>query len=221
MIHNVIPVNYFGGSGGQFVSSLLYSAREKDYNNWHFTEQGQCHASNQDRSIELINRPNIVDDPTGEINLNLIIDYAKTVSSDKVFYPQSHLIDPDKVLKYFNKQIKVYFDPDQADEIVGVIMLKLPDHFAHVVKHKSSPAWIKRKELINKYSRLCNNCPDLEPRMLNISWNELVYLDPTILISKLSKFTGIPEGDFDFKNFIKWRELTSSTINKIKDAGMM
>ena len=105
MIYNVIPVNYFGGLGGQFLSSFLYSARNKDYNNWHFSENGQCHGSSQDRSIELINRPGIIDDPTGDINLNLLIEYAKIVSDDIISYPQSHMSNPDKVLDYFDKQI--------------------------------------------------------------------------------------------------------------------
>ena len=215
MIYNVIPVNYFGGLGGQFLSSFLFSARTKDYDNWNFSENGQCHGSSQDRSLELINRPGIIDDPTGDINLNLLIEYAKTVPNDIIYYPQSHLANPDKVLEYFNKQIKIYCDPEQFDEIIGVIMSKLPVHFAHVIKHKTSRAWIQRKQLMQLHHRLTSNCPDLETRMLNISWNEMVYLDPDILVSKLSKFTLILKEDFDTKRFSEWRTLTLNTIKKL------
>jgi len=215
MIYNVIPVNYFGGLGGQFLSSFLYSARNKDYDNWHFSENGQCHGSNQDRSLELINRPGIIDDPTGDINLNLLIEYAKTMPNDTIFYPQSHVANPNKVLDYFNKQIKIYCEPEQHDEIIGVQMFKLPENFAHVVKHHSSPAWIQRKKLMQIHHRLCNACVDLEPRILNISWNEMMYLDPDILISKLHNFTQIPKENFSTQRFSEWRTLTLTTINKL------
>ena len=214
MIHNVIPINYFGGTGGQFLASFLYSASQKNNSNWKFSEYGNAHHSNQHR-IPIIR--GLIEDPTSASNLKLLLEFATTIPENITAYPQAHFADPEEVLKYFDKQIKIYFEPEQADEIIGVIILKNPEGFINLDTSKNGPIWLRRKQLMQTYRRLCNNCPDLEPRMLNISWNEMVYFDPDILISKLSKFTLIPKEDFNATKFLEWRTLTLSTISKVAD----
>ena len=219
MIQHVIPINYFGGSGGQFLSSFLYSAREKEYNQWHFSEAGRAHDSEKDWIPQGSNDQNVIvgilADPTGEKNLNLLLTYAERAPKNKVTYPMGHFANPDEILKYFDKQIKIYFEPEHEDEIIGVMMSKVPEHFPGKLVNPTDSAWIHRKSLMNRFLRLRSNAPDLEPRLLNISWNEMVYLDPDILVSKLSNFTQIPKENFDKERFIIWRNLTLITINKL------
>lgn len=218
MIHNVIPVNYFGGSGGQFLSSFLYSASQKDNNNWKFSDTGNSHYSKQHR-IPVIK--GLIEDPTSSNNLKLLLEFATTIPENITVYPQAHFAQPEELFKYFDKQIKIYFEPEQADELIGVIILKNPEGFLNLDISKNGRVWARRKQLMQTYHRLCNSCPDLEPRMLNVSWNELVYFDPDILVSKLSKFTQIPKEDFNMEKFLEWRTLTLKTISRVTDSGIV
>ena len=226
MIYNIIPVNYFSGLGGQFLSSFLHAARENISNTFIFSKDGNSHDSDKDWGPPY----HMGQDLTGVKNIDVLTEYSKTISANKIEYPHGHFGDPDLLMQHVHKQIKIYYEYEQINEITGVFMLKHPstsDLFQdltdseiiekyknhHVVRFSH---WHK-----TKFARLCNNCPDLEPRMLNISWNDMLYNDPELLISKLHQFTEIPEENFNREKFNEWRMLTHNTVNKLKQAGIV
>jgi hypothetical protein len=57
--------------------------------------------------------------------------------------------------------------------------------------------------------------------MLNISWNDMLYNDPEILISKLHQYTQIPKENFNREKFVEWRQLTHKIVNRLKQAGLI
>lgn len=227
MIYNVIPINYAGGSGGQFLSALLYDAHVYNTTNWIFSKDGNAHDAEKEGGCTLYG---LGKDPTGKLNTNFLIDYAKTVPGDVTVYPHGHYADPDLLMNYVHKQIKIYYEHNQLDEIIGMFMLKHPDTanyfrdltiLENIKKYKNHPIVQYRKFVAPQFSRLCNSCPDLEPRMLNISWNDMLYNDPDVLISKLHQFTEIPKENFNKDKFAEWRMLTHKTVDRLKHAGLI
>lgn len=227
MIYNVVPVNYMGGSGGQFLSSLIYAAAHKKEDTFVFSENGNSHDSKK-----YLGSPpaSLGDDPTGKINLNFLKEFSTTIPEDTIVYPHGHYANPDLLMEYFYKQIKTCFEINQLSEIIGVFMLKNPEHslkFKNVKGKELHDLYnidkiVKWRYVVGNYfTRLCRPCPDLEPRMLNVSWNQLVYLDPEILISNVSKFTNIPNEDFSRDAIVNWRSLTLETIEKLNQAGLI
>ena len=224
VIYNVIPINYTGGTGGQFLSSFLYAARENRPIDWMFSENGNAHDIVKDDGS-----PNLAPgkDPTGKLNVDHLIEFAKTVPKDIIVYPHGHYADPDLLMQYVDKQIKIYADPEQSEEVFWIFMLKHPNttiNFQNLTdpiereKYKKHPMVSWRKYALKKFTRLYNNCPDLEPRMLNVSWNDMLYHDPEVLISKLHYFTQIPKENFNRDKFSEWRQLTHKTVNRLKEA---
>jgi hypothetical protein len=227
MIYNVIPINYAGGLGGQFLSAFICAARENKPGNWVFSKDGNAHNTDKDLGSPPCG---IGQDPTSEKNTAHLIEYSKTVPEDIIVYPHGHYADPDLLMQYFYKQIKIYADPNQIEEIIGVFMLKSPKnriHFKNLTnpieqeKYNKYPMVTWKRFASTKFTRLHNNCPDLEPRMLNISWNDMLYNDPEVLISKLYQFTEIPEKNFSRDKFNEWRMLTHKTVDRLKEAGII
>jgi len=226
MIYNVIPINYNSGLGGQFLSSFLHAARENTSSTFIFSKEGNAHDSNKDHSPPY----HMGQDVDGSKNIAVLEEYAKTIPPNKIVYPHGHYGDPDLLMKHFNKQIKIYYDDSQIDEITGIFLLKHNDT-STMFRDLNNPQVIKKYKSHHvvqfshwhkkKFARLCNNCPDLEPRMLNISWNDMMYNDPEILISKLHQFTEIPKEQFSRDKFNEWRMLTHKTINRLKEAGII
>ena len=227
MIYNVIPINYNGGLGGQFLSSFLCSARKNTPTNWIFSKDGNTHEAEKDWA----NTPyGFGQDPTGSKNINFLIEYAKTIPENVVAYPHGHYGDPDLLMQYVYKQIKIYADPEQYDEVTGVFILKHPKFNFGLTnltdpiekeKYKNHPIIRWRKFTITRFSRLYNSCPDLEPRMLNVSWNDMLYNDTEILITKLHNFTEIPKENFNREKFVEWRQLTHKTVNRLREAKLI
>ena len=227
MIYNVIPVNYTGGSGGQFLSAFLYSALKVEPINWVFSKDGNAHDADKSHGTPPYG---IGQDPTGEKNILHLVEFAKTVPENTVVYPHGHYSDPDLLMQYVNKQIKIYVEPERLDETMGVFMLKNPntslafrDLTNPVVKEKYKNHYMIqwRKHAEKQFLRLYGSCPDLEPRMLNVSWNDMLYNDPEVLISKLHDFTEIPKENFNREKFAEWRTLTHKTVDRLKQAGII
>ena len=225
MIYNVIPINYCGGLGGQFLSSFLYAARENKSINWTFSKDGNAHETDKDH--EGTPTFGLGFDPTGKMNIDHLIKYAKTVPQDIIAYPHGHYANPDLLMEYVYKQIKIYAEPEQLDEILGVFILKNPsagDFQTDPIdkeKYKNNFNVKWRKVALPKFTRLFNSCPDLEPRMLNISWDDMLYNDPEILISKMHEFTQIPKENFNRDKFAEWRQLTHKTVDRLRLAGII
>ena len=225
MIYNVIPINYAGGLGGQFLSAFICAARENKPGNWVFSKDGNAHNTDKDLGSPPYG---LGRDPTSEKNTAHLIEYSKTVHEDIIVYLHGHYADPDLLMQYFYKQIKIYAEPDQFEEILGIFMLKNPNFSEDFQtdpidkeKYKNNYYVKWRRFALTKFTRLFNSCPDLEPRMLNISWNDMLYNDPDILISKLHRFTEIPEENFDREKFAEWRRLTHKTVDRLKQAGLI
>jgi hypothetical protein len=216
LIENIIPVTFFGGTGGNFLSSFLSHALAKDYSLMSINESGNMH-SNRDSYTNV----GLFIDTTGHINLRKIL---RDRDKDKELrFPSTHIADPSLALKYFKKVIKTYFTDDQYLEIMGVFylknnyFLKEPVDFSASEERDILLRFINRRiEEKKEFTRLCENCPDLEPNLLNVSWSEMVYEDPNNLIEKLGVFTGIPVENFNIINLLEWRRLTIEASERAK-----
>ena len=211
MRYNAIPINYFYGAGGKFLSSFLHSACKHKPINW------------------IAPTISFSEDPTGMISINHLVEYTRTIPENTVIYPHGHYADPDLLMKYFDKQIKIYFLPEQLDEVVGMFMLKhnkIPPstdltNIEEVERYKNHKIINWSKVAVIKFARLFNACPDLEPRMLNVSWNDMIYNDIEVLISKLHQFTEIPKENFNRDEFNEWRVLTHKTLDILRRAKLI
>jgi hypothetical protein len=203
---DIVPVLYLGGSGGAFVSSFLYHAREKS-NYWVLSENGNAHATKRDAgTLHRGPRARPID------HINTICQLPVT---DVVKYIPTHCSDPDLALLYFDKIIKIYnTESDQHDIALAFISKWGADD------HQLPPAQLKLmvKSAMTSYTdfpALCNKYRELDS-VLNISWQEIMHDDPAVLVHKLSEFTGLPSADFPQEQLLTWRGLTRQAIEKYR-----
>lgn len=199
-----------GGTGGHFLSAFIRAARECAAQHWSFSEHGNAHSCSIDRRYS----------HGGVDNVPAVAHILSEYNSPNDLmtrYTASHCSDPDLALQYFEKIIKTCFTPDESWEVA----------LAFVIKHGMDTRLMKysREEIIcattgmmNMHSSFPALCSESSiPNILNISWKELLYNDPHVLLYKISDFVSIPVYEFPVEKLLTWRELTLNGIEKYKE----
>lgn len=205
---DVVPIMFIGGTGGNFLGSLLYHARKNiKFDNKNFSDTGNAHACLKDKisfSAGSGCRP--------ILHLKYFLEIPIT---DEVKYVHTHCRDPLLFLNYFDKIIKTCYTPDDINEIAVTFAIKwTADHGTGIQDHIPTNVEICKYNL-TRYPSLSNPCDN--NRVFNISWKELLYADTSIVISNLSDFTQIPYNNFDLNSFLEWRELTLLNLKNNKE----
>jgi hypothetical protein len=80
--------------------------------------------------------------------------------------------------------------------------------------------WMVQDVLRRKRERISEfqlGAPD--PRVMYISWSELMHLDPQPMIDRLGQFTGMPSAQFDRASLEAWRRATSEGMQRARVIG--
>jgi hypothetical protein len=80
--------------------------------------------------------------------------------------------------------------------------------------------WMVQDVLRRKRERISEFQPRApDPRVMYISWQELMYLDPRPMIDRLSQFTGIDPAQFDLESLEAWRRATREGMQRARVIG--
>ena len=207
---DIIPILYMPGTGGNFLGSFLYHAREGS-NVWKFSKHGNTHNTGRD--------------PMGSINGpdSAAIDHINSIYqlpvNNTINYVPTHCANPSLALLYFDKIIKTYFTINDVNEIHLAFMAKRGDDFRMSLvqlkqifefEETSLSLYDSKYKLLTEYLGSGDN-------VLNISWTEILHADPAILITKLSTFTNLPVDRFPLTALLTWRTLTIQSIREYKN----
>ena len=210
---DVVPILYFGGTGGQFLATLLYHAKNNNTDYWKFSEYGNAHYSKKDFAG--------TGNSTGKHMWISPVEHVDSILripiTNSIIYGPSHCADPALALTYIDKIIKTHFTVDDLEEISIVFAVKwgIDDKGFDLTQLKELLE--TRKKAYEEFTSLVNEFYDTENKVLNLSWQEILHADPSILIRKLSLFTEIPYENFSMYHFLKWRELTNKALTKFRN----
>jgi len=207
---DVIPILYFNGTGGHFLASLLYYAKNNiKTHSWNFSEYGNAHRTKKDF---ILRGPGIWAPVTEHLDAIL-----RMPMTNQTMYIPSHCNDPALALTHLDKIIKTHFTFNDLDEIATVFAVKWGLEEQALETKKLKQVLDAQKRAYSEFANLANEFIDPEHRVLNLSWQEILHAEPDILINKLSAFTAIPYENFSMNHFLKWRELTNRAIVEYKD----
>lgn len=209
---NIIPINFMSGTGGNFLSNFLQSAKFNVKKIYEFNKSGNAHAIKREREIRNHNH-------SPEDSLETKIKYIKYENDFGDFFVQNKIppffttIHGNEILelqKYFKKIIHIYYHEDDYSKIAFIFISKW-----NADNKNESPSEYKTKVLNHvKNLKLYNHFykEKNDKNVCCISWKDMFVNDPNILIEKLSKFTYIPENNFYIDNLLLWRDKTKHGV---------
>lgn len=205
---DVVPIMFMGGTGGNFLSSFLYHAKKNiKFGSESFSNTGNAHSCDKDR-IEFLGGARC----SPVLHLKYFLEIPVT---NEIKYIHTHCRDPLLFLNYFDKIIKTYYTPDDINEIALTFAFKWTETSGTGILDHAPTNMEIHKFTLTRFPTIFNPCNN--ECVLNISWKELVYLDTSNVISKLSEFTHIPYDNFDLQTFLEWRRLTLLTLEINKE----
>lgn len=212
----MIPITFAGGTGGQFLSYLLESAKIRDLSpiDDKLSEHGNSHRL---RSMHMAVAPY-----PAKLTYNDLLSVWHLPPENERIYPYycgTHISEIDDVLSYFDKIIRVTYDLDDIDDLVPIFVAKrlLDDNIIpkdDIDKIKQGIA--THRHFLTTQQQFFVDRPDLVPKVLCVSWKEILKYDALILIKKLSDFTEMPIEDFNYDALIAWRNATIKCMNTMK-----
>jgi hypothetical protein len=214
LITHIVPITYFGGTGGHLLRSLLIAAKLKNNTLWEFSPNGNAHKAPKEkfnRPLSSIHGVNI----TIEEILALVKESEVFRELDTMYYHQFHYLNLDKLMEHFAKSIRICYSLEDIEEIGLVFVAKHAidggdinqANLTELKKHCMS-----RFFLATKLQRLFQ--PVQSPNILCVNWNTLLRGDANQLFDNLHAFTGVE--NFSGDNLKCWRELTLKGIKDIR-----
>ena len=218
MFTHVMPISFMGGTGGNFIRSLLISAKVGYTNLWDMSSHGNSHWGPMEIYNDTFNKvPNDLSCQVADV-INAIERSSLTYDPKDCFYQNMHIIDLPELMKYFSKSIRVTYNFEDVIDVSMAMVAKNGDDgkvdlndIYHIKKN-----YIGRKMIMIKHLRDFQPIEDLKDRVLFISWQELLNKDGHKLFADLSNFTGIPEYSFSHDNLALWRTKTNKTVQSFK-----
>lgn len=203
-INNVIPIAYFGGSGGLFLSAFCNAAYQNNNTEVMFSSRGNAHSS----KFASHGGPKRVTSEQEHSVLRLI-ESRKYRSFEFV---ASHITE-DSLFDYFEKNIKIALTEDDLHEVNLAFIGKY-----HHDDQQHSPRCfmgVYRRRLKLLQGNLCSWFlkPSLREDTLNITWPQMIREPAEILINEISQFTNIPAKNFNVGTLLQWRTKTLNGID--------
>lgn len=207
----IIPITYLGGTGARFLTYFLTCAKLNKFEEPKLSEHGSAHFG---LFKELGTTPWGIEERTSAEHIEWI--ESKSIENyDEPLFVTAHILDLDLALEHFDKVIRLTYDEDDMDEINHVFLGKFGlDDFK--IKKTPNEFLIFR---MPTYIRLHPNFtrrPELEPRVLFVSWKEMYHYDLDVIITKLHHFTEIPKNNFNADAFNHWRNVTRLGVEHVK-----
>lgn len=219
----VIPISYFVGTGGNFLRAFITDAKYNRHQPIKFSQYGNSHSYIEDFHVSSFF--NLDDDDNDK--LTAILETRPLSDSIEPYYVQTHIIDTNLLTANFNKNIRIVFSESDSLDIFHIFLGKVMNdtmnvNYGNIIDLKVDKLdrffiahrMAKHKFAMLTYHKYFHN--DNLPNVLCISFKELLYYEPSILLKKLSDFTNIPIIQFNTVNLNKWRELTLQGIKLIQ-----
>jgi hypothetical protein len=214
LITHLVPITYFGGTGGHLIRSLLIASKVGYNALWKFSPHGHAHKGPTEEYNRSFMEPTdlriSIDDVLSQLK-NSKFEYNK----DEVYYHQFHLLDIDELMKYFAKSIRVCYEYKDVKEVSLAMMAKYGVDGRNL---KNPNQEILRKYFLERQMGAIEKCKRFQPvdnqNVLSIKWNTILREDPDVLFSQLSAFTGLEQ--FSLNNLLHWRELTLKGIGEME-----
>lgn len=207
---SIIPVTFVPGAGGHFLSKFIMLAKFKSTSPICIDPIfGHAHAGYKAEGMLYVVLERLMHDP------NIIINRLKTELINRgeesstlppPYYQPCHVYRVDFLGQHFEKVIRITYSNKDISDIVKIKIFK--NNESEVTRAGLTSAL----HIYQKY--FLDNKVDTAD-LLNISWDNLLYDNPRILIEKLSKFTGYPEEDFNISQLVRWREITKRVLSPI------
>jgi hypothetical protein len=201
------------GTGGSFLAKFITFAKLNSKDILNLSKHGNAHGG----YVEL---PRSILGPPDDDNL-LIHQMLSAIPNDNVlpiYYVPAHIVDIKLCMNFFEKAIRITYKKDDIKDITYSYLGKR--HIDVVCKDESPNVFNLYMHSLMFITKYVEDFSMLEENLnvLNISWKELVYYDPDILINKLNNFTQIPKENFNIENLYNWRKATISCIETLSIA---
>ena len=207
----VIPITYLGGTGARFLTYFLTCAKLNRFEEPTLSEHGSAHFG---LFKEIGTSPWGIEERTSLEHIKWIQHKPISEYSEPVFVT-AHILDLELALEHFDKVIRLTYDEDDMDEINHVFLGKFAlDDFK--IKKTPNEFLIFRMPTYIRLHEHFKRKPELEPRVLFLSWKEMYHLDLDIIITKMHEFTGIPKANFNLDAFNHWRKVTREGVEHVK-----
>jgi hypothetical protein len=182
-----------------------------------------------------------------EDHLNLYRQRNPTAICHAPWFFGTHCEDQALVLNSIGRVITITYQEQDCQEItlafLGKYMLENPKHREEIERNCNplgltyeqrlqriqdrglDPLWPEENWMVldvlrRKKERITEFQPTgVNPRVMYISWQELMYLDPRPMIDRLSQFTGIAPAQFDTAGLDAWRRATREGMQRARVIG--
>ena len=236
-----IAIRYTGGAGGQFLNGWLTKAKYQDPNPMPLGEFGSGHRSRREVPWNVSSFYSLED------HLTLYRQQHPDTLCHAPWFFGTHCEDQSLVLRSVGRVITITYQEQDCREItlafLGKYMLENPKHREEIERNCNplgltyaqrqqrisdrglDPAWPEENWMVQdvlrrkreRISEFQPRAPD--PRVMYISWSELMHLDPQPMIDRLGQFTGMPPAQFDRSSLEAWRRATSEGMRRARVIG--
>jgi hypothetical protein len=214
LISHIVPITYFGGTGGFFLTSLLVAAKLKNQNSWVFSTNGNSHQGPREKFNRFLTTRHNLGITIEEI-LELVKKSEIYREPGTTYYNQFHLVDLDKLMQYFSKSIRICYSAKDIREVSLVMSAKHGIDGNNVNSNNLSELKKYCSERMVSGHRLCAQFQPIESsNVLCVDWNMLLRGNPDQLFDQLHSFTGLE--NFSLDNLLTWRELTLKSISNMQ-----
>lgn len=208
------------GTGGNFLANFITMAKLNSKEPLQLSKHGNAHNSIWVELSGSKSGPYSPGQPassTDEEKIKHLLSGTPVKNSVPIYYPFDHIIDLKLCTMFFEKAIRITYEKDDINDVIYSYVGKY--HIDTARKNANDIFNLKLVSQVHISNYLKHfSTTDKIPNVLYISWRELVYDDPIILIEKLNNFTKIPNENFSIENLIKWRKATHSCIDTFASA---
>jgi len=220
LITNIVPITYFGGTGGHFLRSLLIAAKVGYEPVWEFSPYGHAHWAPAEQYNDSFTDLSVSKIPSG-LTVEQILD---KINNSKIYcdplqfyYHQFHLIDLNSLMRHFSRSIRICYEFKDAREIALAMLAKSGIDAKHVKDPSDVKElrdyFMKRQIMGIKYYKDFQRVNNIH-KVYSVGWDMLLRNDPEMLFEGLYSFTGLE--NFSLDNLMCWRELTLKGISDME-----
>jgi len=205
------------GSGGSFLSHLLWKAKTNNFDTIMFSEHGNAHAGkNTELAYELPILNTFGPSAPDDVKIKSLLSFSFNEGAKPPCFQQIHVSDVAQLASLFQQVICITYEEDDKLEIAAAFLGK------YVVDEKKIQKKFFTKHMGDGMYRNVNtfhSCFTYNENLTNVlyvSWKELYKEDHNILFEKLSKYTDIPKTNFDVQALTVWRDRTRFCIEEFR-----
>ncbi len=226
----VIPIRFFGGTGGHFVTCWLTQAKLGRTNDIQLSNYGNSHDGYREfllverslygfgtysgglRSIE------------GHRFTHFFKNYIPKILPDPPYFVASEAEDLSALIDLYPKTVAITYEQEDASILSKILIAKWGIEENKLARYDYGNLWAIKQNAYAKirvkthYFEIHHKLFDpttIDPRALNLPWRDLFSAPALDIVDKLSSYTDIPKDNFQIKDLMRWRAATQKGIDQI------